>query len=453
MSEEQELGIGREADPQIVAQYGLYPDSAIQRFMRAKGQEMARISHRPTIPYTFRVLDADVINAFATPGYVYFTRGIMAHLNDEAQFAGVLGHEIGHITARHAVSQQTKGTGMQLGLLLGMILSPQIAQMGEQASQGLQLMMLKFSRDDESQSDELGVEYSTKIGYDASHMADFFQTLKRNSEASNSDGLPEMLSSHPDPGNRYERVHQLAEQYQKANNITNPKINRDSYLQLINGMIYGEDPKQGYVENNVFYHPEMKFKFSTPQGWRYQNSPQQVQFAPQDGSAMMFLSSAPGNSLQEAAQNFAQQAGLQVLQSQQININGFPAIVYVGDQVQQNQQTGQAQATGVRAMVHVIQSNSGLLQFVGATSAQNFANYQRTFQGVAQSFSTLTDQSKINKKPERVRIKKASQTATLQSLLQANNIPQRRYEELAILNGMQLNTSVPAGTSYKIISE
>ena len=163
MSESQEKALGLESDPQIQAEFGMYADSSWQRFLREKGQAMAKISHRPTLGFQFRVIDSEVVNAFAVPGgYVYFTRGILAHFNDEAQLMGVLGHEIGHITAKHANEQYTKQTLAQIGFAAGMILSPQFRQFGNLANTGIQLMFLKFSRDNETQSDKLGVEYSSK---------------------------------------------------------------------------------------------------------------------------------------------------------------------------------------------------------------------------------------------------------------------------------------------------
>ncbi|HZF63066.1 MAG TPA: M48 family metalloprotease, partial [Chitinophagaceae bacterium] len=185
MSEEQEIAMGREADPQIVAQFGLYEDKALQDFITQKGKAMAAISHRPNLNYEFKIVDSDVLNAFAVPGgYVYFTRGIMAHFNNEAEFAGVLGHEIGHITARHTVSQQSRAVLGQIGLIGAMIIRPELAQLGEAASQGLGLLFLKYGRDAERESDRLGVEYSSKINYDAQEMADFFTTLERKGEES-----------------------------------------------------------------------------------------------------------------------------------------------------------------------------------------------------------------------------------------------------------------------------
>lgn len=452
MSEAQEIAMGQEADPQIIQEFGLYPDSSLQRYMNQKGQEMARISHRPNIAYNFRVLNSDVINAFAVPGgYVYFTRGILAHLNNEAQFSGVLGHEIGHVAARHTVSQQTKQTLMQVGLIGGMILSPRVAQFGESLSQGLGLLMLKYGRDAEKQSDELGVQYSSKIGYDAHHMGNFFTTLERQSEKAGQ-RLPEFMSTHPDPGNRYVTVQQLATQWQQSNGKTaaDMKVGRESYLRLIEGIVYGEDPREGFRENGVFYHPVLKLQFNTPQGWQYQNSPTQVAFAPKDGNAVLIFTMGEGKTVNEAAQAMVQKAKLQNVQSQQTTINGFPAIVVMGDQVQQNQQTGQSQVAA-RAMIYFIQDGTSVYQFIGASAPQNFNTYSPTFQSVAQSYKRLTDVAKINIKPERVRLRTLNQSTTLQQALTNYGMPASRHEELAILNGMQLTDKLPSGTMIKII--
>jgi predicted Zn-dependent protease len=132
ISEQQEIQMGQSYDPQVVAEFGIYDNPAMQQFLTEKGMAMARKSHRPNLPWSFKLVDSPVVNAFAVPGgFVYFTRGIMAHFNNEAQFAGVLGHEIGHVTARHTVQQQSKQTLAQIGLIGGMVLSPEIASQGK----------------------------------------------------------------------------------------------------------------------------------------------------------------------------------------------------------------------------------------------------------------------------------------------------------------------------------
>ena len=446
MSTEQELAMGREADPQIVAQFGLYPDSAIQRYMRQEGKKMAALSHRPEINYEFRVLNSNVINAFAIPGYVYFTRGIMAHFNNEAQFEGVLGHELGHIAARHTVIQQRNQMLGQLGIIAGAIISPQFGQFAEQAMQGLQLMLLKNSRDDEREADKLGVEYSTKAGYDATEMADFFNTLKRQGEQSGAEPLPNLLSTHPDPGERNTTVAQLATEWKQKTGLTNPKVNRDSYLRMIEGIVYGEDPREGFVEASVFYHPELRFQFTIPTGWQYQNTPQQVQMAPKDGNALMIFTLAQGNSLQQAASAAMQQFQLQTVGSRETTISGLPALLVEGQAQQQN-------GGVIRTLSAFIQYNNVIYHMIGVTMAANYGTYSQYFMGSMQTFRALTDASKLNRKPERIRLKTVGSAGTLEQVLRGYNMPSARLNELAILNGMNLTDRVPAGTMIKVVGE
>jgi predicted Zn-dependent protease len=412
---------------------------------------MAAISHRPNINYEFKIVDSEVLNAFAVPGgYVYFTRGIMAHFNNEAEFAGVLGHEIGHIAARHSVEQQRNAILGQVGLIAGMIISPQLAQFGEAASQGLGLLFLKFGRDAERESDKLGVEYSSKIGYDAQYMAGFFNTLKRKGEESGTTELPDFLSTHPDPGERNIAVSKLATEWKQKLNLTNPQVNSNSYLRRIEGLIYGEDPKQGFLENNVFYHPDLRLQFSIPPNWAYQNTPQSVQVASKDGKAMMMLTLAPGASLREGATAALQQYKLQAIDSREITVNGLPALYVIADQQAQQQQQQQA-AASVRTMSYFIQYGGNIYHLIGASAISDFNAYAPYFENSMQSFRQLTDASKINKQPERVRIKNVRQDGTLEQALRNYNVQEKRLQEFAILNGKLLTDRVTAGTLIKVI--
>lgn len=452
MSEAQEIAMGKEADPQIIAQFGLYENKELQDFINVKGKQMAAISHRPNLDYQFRIVDSDVINAFAVPGgYVYFTRGIMAHFNNEAEFAGVLGHEIGHIAARHSVEQQRNAMLGQLGIITGMIISPEFGQFAEQASQGLGLLLLKFGRDAERESDKLGVEYSSKIGYDAHEMAGFFNTLERKSEGKGEE-LPGFLSTHPNPGDRNVTVNQLATEWSQKLNLKDAQVNRNAYLKRIDGLIYGEDPKQGFVENSVFYHPVLKLQFPIPANWAYQNTPQAVQMAPKDGGAMMMLTLAPGKTLQEAANAILQRYSLQALESKQVTVNGLNAIAMVADQVpQQGQQQQQQQV--IRTLSYIIQYNDLIYHMIGVTSSNAFNNYLPLFSSTMQSFKQLTDASKLNRKPERVRIKTVKQSGTLDQALRSFNVPQNRLEEFSIVNGMKLTDRVAQGSLIKVMEE
>lgn len=414
---------------------------------------MARISERPDLPWSFKLLDSPVVNAFAVPGgKVYFTRGIMAHFNNEAQFAGVLGHEIGHVTARHSVQQQSKAVLYQGLLLGGMIAVPEIAAMGESAMQGLQLLFLKFGRDAESQSDLLGVKYSTQIGYDAQEMAGFFGTLSRLSGGPEG-RLPTFLSTHPDPDDREQRVTQLAQTAQRKSSIQNFEVDRDNYLRMIEGMIYGDDPKQGFAEGGVFYHPELKFQYPVPNGYIVANSPQQVQMAPKDGKAVLILKLAPGSSAQAAASEFVQKNNVQVVSSDPQRINGLPAYVVLGDvvpQAQQGQQT-QQQAQPIRLLASFIELGGNIYQLFGLSLRTEFENYRRDFEFSISNFKPLTDPDKINRQPERLEIYTVPSATTLQSALQRAGTPNDRLEELAVLNGMNLSDRLSAGTLIKTI--
>jgi predicted Zn-dependent protease len=451
VSKEQEKAMGAEADPSIINEYGLYNDPTLQAFINEKGKQMGKISHMPDLSYNFKILDSPVVNAFALPGgFVYFTRGIMAHFNNEAEFAGVLGHEIGHITARHSASQQTKQILGQVGLIGAMVVSPTLAQFGEQAMQGLQLLFLKYGRDHESQSDKLGVIYSTEIGYDSYEMAKFFNTLDALSGGPEG-RIPTFMSTHPDPGDRFVNVSKHTEDVHAAKNIdkSTMKINRDQYLRMIDGIIVGEDPKAGFFEESYFYHPELKFQFISPNGWQKQNSPSQIAMAPEDGKALMIMKIARGNTLDEASNNFITENKLTVEDKSSRPVNGLPAVALTGTVIQaaQNGQTGQQ----LRIVTYLIQYNNLIYNFIGLSAAADFNSYYNTFLQTMTSFKTLTDQSKINKQPDRLKIVSANRTASLTEIMRDYNQSETRMKELAILNGMAATAQVKQGTLVKTL--
>jgi predicted Zn-dependent protease len=444
MSESQEIAMGRQSDPDIIKFFGLYDDKGLQKFIGEKGQQMAAISHRKNLKYEFKIVDSPVVNAFAVPGgYVYFTRGIMAHFNNEAEFAGVLGHEIGHITARHSAKQYSNTMLAQIGLVAGVALSPEFAQFADLAQSGIGLLFLKFGRDAESQSDKLGVEYSTKINYDAREMAVFFQTLERLQAQSGGEEVPDFLSTHPNPADREEKVAKLADDWKRKVKSSSLKVNRNSYLKMIDGIVYGEDPKQGFVEQNVFYHPVLKFQFDIPQQWAVQNTPEQVQMAAPDNKAMMVLTLAPGGSLEAAADGILKNYQLTLIESRKGTVNGQSIISMVADQASEDQ--------NLRTLIYVIQNGKNIFAIIGATSQPMFENYASTFKTSMESFRTLTDQGKINRQPERIRIKAVQQDGTLAQALKHYGTSDKRMEEVSILNGMRVTDKVDKGMLIKII--
>jgi predicted Zn-dependent protease len=452
MSEAQEIALGLSYDPQVIATFGAYPDNNLQIFIQTKVTEIGKISHRPNLEYHARVVDSPVVNAFAVPGgYIYLTRGILAQLNNEAELEGVMAHELGHIAARHTVSQQSKQQIGQLLLIGGMIASEKFAQYAQYALQGMQLLFLKFSRDDERQADALGVEYSSKLGYDAHKMADFFKVLQKMSLSESQGGIPTFLSTHPDPGDRYNDVNKSATEWQTQLNLGSYKVNQDSYLQMINGIIYGEDPKQGYVEGNTFYHPELKFKFSFPTGWKLENSPLQVSITPSDQKALMLFTMSNQKTLESAVDSTVIQYGLTLQGSKKTTVNGLQAIVTQCKQVSQDQSTG---ATQTNMVLSYFISHGGLIYvFHGVSTEADFNTYSSIMNSSMTTFSDLTDASKINVKPQKVQVVKVQRTGTLSDAFVYYRVPQKQYDELALLNDIELTEQVQVGKLIKIIGE
>ncbi|MFN2313037.1 MAG: M48 family metalloprotease, partial [Bacteroidales bacterium] len=404
MSEAQEIALGKSYDPQVLSTFGLYDDPELQAFVQTKGTEMGKISHRPDLEYHVKVVDSPVINAFAVPGgYIYFTRGIIAQFNNEAELMGVLGHEMGHITARHSVSQMTR---QQLGTLLligGMIASEKFADYAQYAMQGMELLFLSFSRDNERESDVIGSEYATKMAYDGTKMADFFRVLEKINMASSHAGVPTFLSTHPDPGDRYEAVLRDSKAWQDSLDLPLYKVNGDSYLKLIDGIIYGEDPKQGYTDDNTFFHPELKFKFSYPVGWNLTNAPTHVIVQPADGKALMLFTLSNQRSLQAAADSTLAQYRLKLQRIERRTVNGMPAIVALSKQEGKNQSTGAVSVTAV--LSYIIEYGQLYYVFHSVAAEADFPNYATIMESSMKTFAKLTDPYRINVKPDRVYVK------------------------------------------------
>jgi predicted Zn-dependent protease len=437
IGEQQEIAMGLEAAKSASAEMGVYPDSVLQRYVNGLGMPLARASERPNLPWSFTVIDDPVVNAFALPGGPLFvTRGILAHMNSEAQLVSVLGHEIGHVTARHSVSQMSRAQLTQ-GLFVGaMILRPELQQFGNLGSQALGLMFLKFGRDDETQSDELGFKYMTNGGYDPAEMAEMFKTLDRT--GGGSDRTPEWLSTHPNPGNRVAKTQErIAAWTRPAGPL---KVNRDLFLQRLDGMVFGEDPRQGFFQQATFLHPTLRFRFDFPAGWRTQNSAQQVAGMSAAQDALLVLSGAPGTP-QQALSQFLGQQGIQSSGASSTTINGLPAAT-----AQFAVQTEQAMLAGYVTFVQLDGTTYRLLAY---TDQSKLGSYDRVFRGAIGSFQRLTDPQSLNVKPNRLRVVQVRSATTLAQFQQQfpSVIP---IQQLALINGVDATTgSFPAGAWVK----
>lgn len=437
--------MGKEADPEIVAEYGLYDDTDLATLVNEIGQSLAKTSQRPQLAYTFRLVDSPIVNAFALPGgYVYMTRGILAHFNSQDELAGVLGHEIGHVVARHGAEQMSRQQLAGLGLGVGALVSEHFARYAQYAGAGLNLLLLSYSRDQESESDMLGVEYSTKVGYNAHRMAEFFGTLKRMS-AQGGQSLPGFLSTHPDPGDREVRVDALADEWQKKVVYQPRGVTRYDYLKRIDGIVYGDDPRQGYVDGQVFYHPTLRFQFPIPKGWQLANSASTIMMIDPEKKAAVKLTLGKGDSPGAVADDFVSKSKATVRHREERTIQGFSSVVV--------ESSIQADDGELRIMSYFIHKDENIYVFHGFTSAELYGNYALAFSQAMGGFDKVTDTVVLNKKPKRVQVKKATQSGTLSSVLKAMRKNDDMLSEIALLNGLDTDAKVKEGDWLKLVGE
>jgi predicted Zn-dependent protease len=428
ISESQEIQMGKEADQQISASMGLYEDQQLQSYVEGLGKRLAAKSERPNLPWTFRVIDDPVVNAFALPGgYIYITRGILSHMNSEAELVGVLGHEIGHVTAKHSVNQISKQQLTQIGFGVAMIVKPELQQYSQFAELGIGLLFLKFSRDHERQADELGLRYMVKENHDPREMAQVMRTLQAVSKQSGGGGMPEWLSTHPDPANRVDLINQQINEMQI--DLSKTVVNREEFLAKLNNMTFGEDPRQGYFVGNTFHHPELQFSFNFPQGWKTINQRQAVFGISPKEDAIIQISLSQQKSPDQAAGAFFGQQGISAANQQQTNINGMPS--YRGNfaaQTEQGNLYGDATFIAYGGRVY---------QILSYTSQQLWNSYNSALNSSVGSFKQVSDQNILNVQPNKLRIVTLDQDMTLQEFYQKypSVVP---VETVAMIN--QVNT-------------
>lgn len=456
---EQELKLGAEADKELTREMGLYDDPKIQAYVEQVGRRVLQTSdlREATTPemyrdtqFTFRVMNSPVVNAFALPGgYVYVTRGLLAHVQNEAQLAVVLGHEIAHVAARHSAQQARRTQISQIGLIAGAILGQQVlgdkggdvGSLMNMGSQALELVLMRYSREAEHESDTLGVTYAKRAGYAAEESAKFFQTLQQLSQAERQKAVPTWQSTHPDPGDRAQRVVQLAASVPLAAGAV-PLVGEEEHLRRIDGMIFGDDPREGFTHNNMFYHPVLRFQFPVIPGWKVVNQPSAVVMAEPNGRALMGLRVAPETQARQAATNFVQKANVQVLASGDTAVNGLPTTVVVG-QVQSEQ--------GIVGVWNAfIELEGRVYSLLAYSPADIFRQLQPTFESVVAGFSALRDPALTQVQPTRLQIARADRSAPFSSYMPPHLPPDITAREIAILNQIQPNEAVQPGRLLKL---
>lgn len=439
LSEAQEIRMGRDYDPQIVAEMGLVDDAALQAYVHELGGRMAAASERPDLPWTFRVLDDPLVNAFAVPGgYIYVTRGILAHFNSEAELAAVLGHEIGHVTARHSVARMSAQQLAQFGLVLGTVLRPDLETVAEITGAGLGLLFLKYSRDDERQADDLGLRYMVEAGYHPGQMARVFEMLEAVSGGEGQDRGPEWLATHPNPGNRRERIAQQVGELPPS--AMDGRIGRAEYLERIDGIIYGENPREGFFRGNQFLHPDMRFRFAFPEGWTTANRKQAVLAVSPRRDAIVQITLARESTPDAAAHAFFSQQAVTGGRPGRGSINGMAAVG--GDF------TAATQDGPLRGTVAFLSYGDAVYQLLAYAPEGRWSAYESAARRAIRSFDRLTDADALAVQPLRIEIVTLPRAMSMEEFARAYPSP-LPTERLALLNGVGTGDTLPAGRQVK----
>lgn len=450
VSEAKEIEMGKATDESIRQEYGLYQDAALSAYLNTVARRMVPYTHRRTLEYHFAVLDTPVENAFAAPGgYIYVTRGLLAMMNSEAELATVVGHELGHVNARHSVREYSKQLLLTGGLVVGSLLSRDVAKVAPFLMVGLQVLFLKFSRDDEYQADSLGVLYSRGAGYSPAQMIPFFRSIQKLEEkAGGGMKLPNFLSTHPLTEKRIEEAEKMLEPQDAERNIL-----RNELLAKMDGLIYGEDPRQGYVEADAFYHPDMRFAFSLPAGWNVQNTPRQVVVASKDEKAGIILTAEKTDLSPDLYLGRRIQA-LENVRIQEVSrtnrmINGLRAArgTYLV-----SEEAGEGQAPPVTAVdFDCIAKNGMIYTFTSMAAKADYPSFRNAFDRTVRSFADLSDPKRLAVQPKKLAVRRAGAAQTLKEFLAGQGVPSDKWPTIAFLNALALEDKVEKGRLIKIM--
>ena len=449
MPASQEASIGQGEHPKILATYGgAAANQKLESYIRSIGNKLIPYTERQDVTYSFHLLDTPMVNAFAVPGgYIYITRGLVALADNEAELAGVMAHEIGHITARHSAERYSQSVLAGLGtmVLAAAVDNPNATKM---AGLGSELYLKSYSRSQEHQADELGVRYLTRAGYDPYAMSSFLLKLQKHTELQNlindtqSGGDVNYFATHPQTE---ERIAQASAHAAASHNGSPKIINRDAYLQQINGMIFGDSPRQGYVRGNIFIHPEMGFLFEAPQGYDIVNQPTQILVHSKNGPVSIFDTAKNTNKI--SPQNYIAQEWLtkenpQNLES--ITIGGKPAATATLSGVLKGQK-----AT-VRVMAISWDANT-FFRFQMAYPENISAASLDDLKRMTYSLRPINAAEKQKYKPYKVSLQRAYSADSVHSLSQSQPLDKYNLEWFLLLNGLVKNEPLEVGKTYKVI--
>jgi len=453
MSEAQEVEIGRRMHPQILQEYGRYADESLQAYVDEVGQRIAKASHRPDLQFTFTVLDGEEVNAFALPGgYVYITRGIMAYLNSEAELVAVLGHEVGHVTARHAVRQQTGATAAGVGATLVAILTGS-GDLGNLANLAGTALVRGYGRDMELEADRIGAEYLARLDYAPSAMIDVVRLLKNQEaleiEIARQEGRPPnvyhgLFSTHPDNDTRLKEV--VASAASAGSGETRPD-GRDAYLRRIDGLPLGPSREQGVVRGSRFYHGTLGMTVAFPSGWAVQNQPSKVLAASPQKDAVLQLTAVPPPPDVKPRDLFGRMLpGVPLSAGEPLEVNGLDGYTAIAREV------GLPWGNRGPARYAVVYYNGLAYVFTGATRlASALPAADPIFLSSIKTFRRLRDNEFQQAEPNRIRLVKATAGTSIGQLAAGSPIEKYPVERLRLLNDLYPSREPVAGQWIKVV--
>ncbi len=455
MSAADESRLGYREHQKILPQFGgAYADPALVGYVASIGNLLARTSETPDTKFTFTVLDTPLVNAFALPGgYVYITRGLLALADNEAEVAGVLAHEIGHVTARHAAERYGQAMaanvlGLGLGLLLGS--GPAIDLYGAVAGVALR----SYSREQEYESDLLGVRYMARAGYDPGAMASFLRRLQAHSrfqselrgEADKADQF-DILQTHPRTADRIARAIQQA----GAKTVADPMTARDLYLDQIDGLLYGDNPSQGLVRGRRFLHPGLRFAFEVPREYRLFNGAKRVTARGPEGATIAFEKAkraAPGAMTAYLTQVWAKGVALDEVES--LTVNGMAAAT--GHARGRMGGRGEGGANDLRLVAFRYDPRT-IYHMIFVTPLQRADALSRGLRETTYSFRRLSAEEAARIKPRRLRIHRSGAGETAAGIAAAMPFEDHRLRRFLVLNGLARDQGFPAGHRVKTVTE
>ncbi len=445
---------GAKAHPQLLAEFGGLYEGPQATYVTRIGRAVAAQSGLANQPseFTVSLLNSPVNNAFAIPGgYVYVTRQLMALMNNEAELASVLGHEVGHVAARHSQKRNSRATRAGLGAVLatvlgGVLLGDSGARLGQQLGGALaQRYVLKYSRTQEYEADDLGIAYLSKAGYDplaASTMLASLaaQTALDSRRAGKSEKpLPEWASTHPDPASRVVRAREKAAQF----SVARKDLNRESFIQMLDGMIYDDDPHQGIVEGNDLRHPDLRIGFTAPSGYVMVNAPDAVSITGTGGQAQCSGAAYQGDMENYIANVFraigGNQAQIAYGNIRRTTVNGIPAAYAIA---RANSSSGPVEVT-----VFAYEFTADRAYHIVAITPVG----ENRFDGLFQSVRRLTPAEASAIRPRRVSVVTVRPGDTVSSLAERMSYSDYRLERFRVLNGLSAQDAVRPGQKVKLI--